>query len=162
MDVSETQKPKVDHTLEARQEAELLRETLIAGLAAAASDLSSVANDILHSATITRVQRTGIVLILGLMMVLLAINGWASWETHKDAQANRATGDLIEGCVIPGGDCYEANAERTAGVVTVINRVTVAAATCARTSENDTEAEIKNCIQVTLAREETAEPTEGN
>lgn len=162
MSDSEMPKPKVDHTLEARQEAELLRETLIAGLAAAASDLSSVANDILHSATITRVQRTGIALALGLMMILLGLNGWGTWENHKDANVNRRNGELIRDCVVAGGECYQDARERSTNIVTVINRVTIAAATCARAPENETEAEIRNCIQVILAREETANPTGEN
>lgn len=151
MSDSEMPKRTVDHTLEARQEAELLRETLIAGLAAAASDLSSVAQDLLHSSTITRVQRTGLALVLGLMMVLLAINGFGVFETYKNSSESRRNGDVIRSCTTPEGECYKANLKRSSGVVKNINDIVVAAASCARLTPNGTEDEIRACVVKTLA-----------
>lgn len=133
-----------------RTDAEVTREALIAGLAASASDLSSVARDLYKSAVLTKIERTVITLAVAALVVLGIIEVVGVVKLNGIAKTNERNTNVIRDCTQPDGVCFKDSQKRTADVIDLINQVTVAAAYCAKQPDNDTEAEIKSCIDVAL------------
>lgn len=149
--MSEPNVPKVDHAQEFLHEQELLRTTLIAGLASSASELSSVASDLFKAALLSRVQRAMLLIGMFILVCLVGVVGWGVLVLTHTADQNKENGDLIRDCVTPQGQCYQDGSKRSAEAVKTINDVIVAAAACARSTPGGTVEEIRACVVKTLA-----------
>lgn len=89
------------------EEALLLRDAMIAGLAGAASDVAEVGKDLYRATVMSKVQRAVLFTTLALVFVMLAIQVITS-------QINRNTLSSVQSCTEPTGECYERNQARTA------------------------------------------------
>jgi hypothetical protein len=85
--------------------------------------------------------------VFGTMLwLLLALNGVAD--------QNRSYGQRLVDCTTPGGQCYASSQKQQSGAVQVLNRVTIWAAWCAKTSSPDaTIDQLKACIERGVASE---------
>lgn len=149
----------IDHTHEFVHEQEMLRTTMVAGLMAQASELSTAAHDLIRSAVLTRVQRW--VIFAGLLLTLLSavLSAAGMWSLRSIASSNKATNantnqvtKAILDCTDPTGECFQQGQARTAEAVGNINRVVVLAAACARVPDNDTQEEIEDCVKQGLLK----------
>lgn len=52
----------------------------------------------------------------------------------------------VKSCTDPEGSCYQSNNARTGEAVGQINKVTIAAALCAKKTANPTEADMNKCV----------------
>lgn len=149
----------VDHVHEFVHEQEMLRTTMVAGLMAQASELSTVAHDLVRSAVLTRVQRW--VIFVGLILVLVStilsaagvwgLRGIAQSNKDTNSNTNRVTQAILD-CTNPSGKCFQNGQSRTADAVGNINKVVVLAAACARVPDNDTQEEIEGCVKKGLLK----------
>ena len=73
---------------------------------------------------------------------------------RSNQQGGRAVVDQIKNCTTPGRPCYERGQRQTANAVADINRVTLAAATCAARRPGQTAPEIRACVLDLLAKEQ--------
>lgn len=147
----------------------LEQRALIAGLAAAAGDLSSVARDLYKSAVLTRLERTiiSIAIVLLLLSTILstvmvvALRGTAE-TLSKLAESNNQNTAIIRDCTQPGGNCYQQGRDRAGITVELINRNSIAANFCSLKEPTFTTAEdFKRCVDAELARMETEKPIGG-
>lgn len=127
-----------------------VREALIAGLAASAGELSSVARELTAATRVGRAERI-IIGALSLFLVVLSVVSYISIHKLQDiGKTNRSNTDLIVDCTTPGGVCYERGRKSTGSAIATINDVTIAASYCAQF--NTTQATIRKCIEAELAK----------
>jgi hypothetical protein len=105
------------------EEALLLRDAMIAGLAGAASDVAEVGRMLYKATVLSKVQRVVIYATLAFvvvcMMGLIVIAG-----------LNRAGNSRIVDCTTPGGECYERSQTETGKLIDHLIRQNEAAAYC--------------------------------
>jgi hypothetical protein len=86
-----------------------------------------------------------LVLSLGTTLVNVAV-------IRSNQESGRTVVDQIKNCTTPGRPCYERGQRQTATAVADINRVTLAAATCAARRPGQTAPEIRACVLDLLAK----------
>lgn len=136
-----------------------LRDAMIAGLAAAANDLSKAAINLVGAARLTRLEKTvAIVLLLvntagmvGIIILGFLLLGLAS-DNRDNGDATRAGTARIVDCTTPGGDCYEAGQAGQAKAISTLVQAQIAVSVCARDPLNFDEAAVQKCVSDRLAR----------
>lgn len=119
------------------EEAVLLRDAMIAGLAGAASDVAQVGRELYKAAVLTKVQRAVIYSILGLLMVALV-------GLYVIAVGNKSNGDVIKDCTEAKGVCYQRNQQATGKLIDELITRNEAAAYCSPRSAKPVD--YKSCI----------------
>lgn len=105
------------------QEALLLRDAMIAGLAGAAADVAVVGRELYKATVLTKVQRVVLYTTLALLVVTLS-------GLFVVALGNRQNGADLRDCTIPGGVCYERNQANTGKAIKILIDQNEAAAFC--------------------------------
>lgn len=114
-----------------------LRDALLAGVGAAAVQLTEVSEKMLERARWTRWQRTFVlssVCFMIAMMIGLIVIGLS----------NRHTGQAIESCTSPTGSCYKDSVNRQAAAVSQIVQYELAASWCS--SHSSTFSDAQQCM----------------
>lgn len=105
------------------EEALLLRDAMIAGLAGAANDVADVGRELYKATVMSRIQRVVIFATLALVFVMLVAQLITS-------QINRSTLDAVKDCTEPGGECFRRGQENTAKAVELLMTRSEAANYC--------------------------------
>lgn len=71
-------------------------------------------------------------------------------ENQRLLETAERNTDILIDCTTPGGECLARGQAGQMEAVNNINEITILAASCARVPENDTEAEIRTCIEAGL------------
>ena len=98
----------------------------------------------------TFVRVGGLVGAIGVVCLIVASLVYLVNIASKIQQVQAETtkrGQEIQSCTTPGGACYERSQQQTGAAVGSINQVTILAVACARQPGNDTEAEVKACVE---------------
>lgn len=105
-----------------------------------------------RKAQLATLQATFVMLVaLGVFASLLLIIIQTNRLTEI-AETNRSNGALLLDCTTPEGQCYRDGQARTGEAIGTINEVTILAAACVKIPTNNTEAEIRACIEAGLDR----------
>lgn len=121
----------------------VLQTAVMAGLAASAQDLKSVAEDLARASRLSRLERL-VLFATGLVLVaLVAVVGYGVLRLNGLAETNRANGQTVVDCTQPGGACYQRAQDQTAAAVAQLNMVTIIATECADTYHG---ARLHTCI----------------
>lgn len=121
---------------------------LIAGLAAAASQLSTTAHELYRASVMSRIERVIAIAVVAVLGAVLCINSYGVLRLNNIAEVNRSNGDYIRDCTTPGGQCFEDSQKRLASVVAQLNRTTLVTIECADRLNGDDA--ITRCVQDAL------------
>lgn len=126
------------------EEALLLRDALIAGLAGAANDLAEVGRELYRASVLTKVQRV-------VLFIILAVNVGALVALLVVAGQNKSNGTAIRNCTTEGADhtCFNDGTKRQGLVIQQLVKQNEAAAWCSPRSK--TPAEFTACIRLYVA-----------
>lgn len=119
------------------EEALLLRDAMIAGLAGAASDVAQVGRDLYKATVLSRTQRIALFTILIMGFIMFGVQVVTS-------QINRNTLKAVQDCTQPSGECYERNSKRTGEFIGQLLHRSEAANYCSPRSVGV--AEYKRCL----------------
>lgn len=119
------------------EEALLLRDAMIAGLAGAAGDLSESAKALYRASVLTKVQRA--VLFASLVAILAACGGLL-----VVALQNRSNGARISDCTEPTGKCAQRGQQQTADAIAQLVVYNQGAAYCA--PRTTTQVTFRSCV----------------
>ena len=129
-------------------------QLVLAGLATRVGELVNASHDIKRAAQVSKGMRVLIGITLFSLLAIAGIGTYFSIVVRQNQKSGRAVVDTIKDCTDPEGQCFHDAQARTATAVAGINKKTqqivVAAAACARVPENDTEAEIRVCVEARI------------
>lgn len=118
-------------------EALLLRDAMIAGLAGAAGDLSESAKSLYRASVLSRTQRFA--LFAALFLIVLLCGGLL-----VVALQNRSNGAQIRDCTEPGGKCAQRGQQQTADAIAQLVLYDQAAAYCS--PRTTTQVTFRSCV----------------
>lgn len=106
-----------------------------------------------HQIWYDRLKLILLALCVVLVAVILVITTVTLQELRGNSAENRRNTTLLVDCTTPGHQCYDESAKRTGEAVSIINRIAVYAAYCAKNLPDGVPVEqVEKCVRTELER----------